>query len=249
MVTTQLSDGIATVKLNRAEKLNALRAQDKAALARAIRDLSGQDDVGGIMLTGEGTRAFCAGSDIDEMRRFGAQEMHDMLGAERAMYLSVLESPKPVVAAVNGYALGAGAILAMVADYSIAASTAQFGTPELSIGVAAPLEGLMLPFLVGVARARELFYLAERIDAETAERAGLINVVAPPDELLDRARSIAGRIASLPSTGFSVQKRLLNRLLSTGDLEATITESHYATSLQFAEPATGEAMSRFLGRA
>jgi enoyl-CoA hydratase len=248
MITHSVADGIATVTIRRSEKLNCLRAQDKRALADQIDELGERADVDAMVVTGDGDRAFCVGSDIDEMRHFGITEMHAMLADERAMYVSVLRSPKPVVAAVNGYALGAGLILSMVTDYSVASTTAQFGAPELSIGVAAPLEGLMLPYLVGLARARELFYLCERLDAGTARNMGLINGTAEPGELRQRAAAIARRIGSLPSDGFRVQKALLYRLISSGDLDAAITESHYATSMQFADSATGEAMSRFLGR-
>lgn len=248
MISHELQDDIATVTIRRPEKLNSLRAQDKRAVATQIDELGKRTDVDAIIVTGEGDRSFCAGSDIDEMRHFGAAEMHGMLADERAMYVAALRSPKPVIAAVNGYALGAGLILAMSADYSVAATTAKLGTPELSIGVAAPLEGLLLPYLVGLSRARELFYLCTRVDAERATEMGLVNETVPPEDLHARAQEVARRIGSLPSTGFRVQKALLYRLISSGDLDAVITESHFATAMQFAEPNTGEAMTRFLGR-
>jgi enoyl-CoA hydratase/carnithine racemase len=246
VISRALIDRIAVVSISRAEKLNSLRARDKRALADEIESLSTNGDVRAIVVTGEGDRAFCAGSDIDEMRHFVVAEMYSMLADERAMYLSVLRSPKPVVAAINGYALGAGLILGMVADYSVAATTAQLGTPELTIGVAAPLEGLLLPSLVGLARARELFYLGERIDAEQAQRIGLVNTLAPTNQVVKDASAIASRLAELPGDGFRTQKRLLSRLLSTGDLEGAIVESHYATSLQFGGDATARAMDEFL---
>jgi enoyl-CoA hydratase/carnithine racemase len=226
MITQDVEDRIATVTIRRPEKLNSLRAEDKQAIATHIAELSDRSDVDAIVLTGDGDRAFCAGSDINQMRHFGVGEMHTMLAAERAMYVAALRAPKPVVAAVNGYALGAGMILTMATDYSVAAATAQFGTPELSIGVAAPLEGLLLPALVGLARARELFYLGKRVDAETAQGMGLINEVVPPEDLHTRATEVATQIGSLPSDGFRVQKSLLYRLVSNGDLEGAIVESH-----------------------
>lgn len=241
-------DGTALVSINRAEKANALRARDKRELAAAIESLGGDPDVRAIVVAGQGGRAFCAGTDIEEMRHFGVSEMHAMLGDERAMYASVLESPKPVIAAVNGFALGTGLVLAMVADYSIAATTAQLGTPELTIGVAVPLHGLLLPYLVGLNRARELLYTGERVSGEQAHRIGLVTAVAPADQVLERATAVAQRIGSLPADGFRVEKQLVNRLLTTGDLDRVIVESRYATSLQFGEDATGRAMAEFLGR-
>ena len=242
-----IDDGTAIVTINRAEKANALRASDKREMAATIESLGVDPAVRAIVVVGQGERAFCAGTDIEEMRHFGVPEMHAMLADERAMYVSLLESPKPVVAAVNGYALGSGLLLVMVADYSVAAATAQLGTPELTIGVAVPLEGFLLPSIVGLARAREIFYLGERIGAEDAHRIGLVNAVAPPDQVLERATAVARRIGDLPADGFRVQKRLLNRLLSTGDLERVIVESRYAVSLQFGEDSTARAMAEFLG--
>jgi enoyl-CoA hydratase len=247
-IATAVSNGTATVSIGRPSKANSLRARDKRALADEITSLGSRADVRAIVITGEGDRAFCAGSDINEMRHFGVPEMYDMLADERAMYVSVLQSPKPVVAAVNGHALGAGLILSMVTDYSVAATTARLGTPELTIGVAAPLEGLLLPALVGLTRARELFYLGQPVGAEEAHRIGLVNAVAPTEEVVARAIDIAERIAGLPGDGFRVQKSVLNVLLSSGDLERAIVESHYATSQQFSDGETGQAMTAFLGR-
>lgn len=162
------------------------------------------------------------------------------------MYVAALKSSKPIVAAVNGYALGAGLILVMVCDYAVASTTARFGAPELTIGVAAPLEGLLLPWIVGLGRARAMFFTGKQIDAYEAAQIGLVHEVAEPDSCLRRTVEVALEIARLPSDGFQIQKRLLYRLVSEGDLESVIEASHYATSLQFARQDTAEAMERFL---
>jgi enoyl-CoA hydratase/carnithine racemase len=198
------------------------------------------------VVTGQGERAFCAGSDIDEMLTFDAVAMHRMLEAERAMYLAALEATKPVVGAVNGHALGAGMILVMSCDYAVASSSASFGTPELTIGVAAPLEGFLLPWIVGLGRARAMFFTGRRMDAEEAVQVGLVHEVTEPMACVSRAIEAAHEIASLPSNAFSIQKSLLRRLIYSGDLETVIDASHHATSLQFARRETSEALGRFL---
>lgn len=239
-------DGLARITINRPEKSNALTAADKIALARAVEEAASAEDVLCLLLTGSGNRAFCAGSDIQEMQDFSTAEMYRMLGAERRMYRAIIESPKPVVAAVNGHALGAGAILVMCCDYAVAAEHAQFGTPELTIGVAAPLEGLLLPWLVGLGKARAMYFRAERLTADDAVEFGLIHEAVPSEECGTRAAAVAKEIGALPGRGFSVQKRTLNLLLHSGNLEAAIQASHEATAAQFAELETGSAMRHFL---
>jgi len=247
-VASTLSGRVAVLTIDRAGKANSLPEAAKAAVAAAVERWREDADAEAIVITGEGGQAFCAGSDINEMRRFGMVEMDRMLGTERRMYLSVLSCPKPVVAAVNGFALGAGLILAMSCDYTVAAPHAVFGAPELTIGVAAPLEGFLLPYFVGLARARAMFYTGARLSADEAVAVGLVNEVAPADMLVARAVEVARAAAQLPGSGFRVQKALLHRLLSTGDLETVIRESHLLTARQFAGPETGEAMRQFLER-
>ncbi len=248
MIGVRVEDRVAIVSIQRPEKANALTEAGKRKIAAEIRRLTGQDDVDALVLTGEGNRAFCAGSDIAEMRTFNPDDMYRMLGAERDMYREALSSPKPVVAAVNGFALGAGLILVMACDYVVAAETARFGTPELTIGVAAPLEGFLLPWIVGMGHARRLFYTGCHLDAAEAQHLGLVHEVSEPETCLQRAIQAAREIAALPGTGFKVQKALLHRLVSTGSLDAIIEASRYATSLQFADRTTTDSLHRFLSR-
>lgn len=249
-VRTRLSAApcVAMLELHRPEKANALRVEDKRAVADMVTSLGTDRDIRAIVIAGAGGRSFCAGSDIGEMQAFSPREMFEMLAAERAMYRAVLDSPKPIVAAVNGHALGAGMILAMSCDYVVASASAQFGTPELTIGVAAPLEGFLLPWVVGLGRARAMFFTGEAIAANEAHHAGLAQEIAPADECVSRAVAVAGRMADLPGRAFSIQKRLLNLLVTTGNLTAVIEASHHATAAQFADSATSEAMRAFLDR-
>lgn len=248
MIGSRIENGVAIVTIERAEKANALPEDGKRALAEEITRMSEQEGVDAVVVTGRGNRAFCAGSDVAEMQGFDPTTMYRMLGAERDMYLAALSSPKPVVAAVNGFALGAGLILVMSCDYAVAATTARLGTPELTIGVAAPLEGFLLPWVIGLGHARRLFYTGHQLDATEAAALGLVQEVTEPQDVVNRAVEVAKEIGALPGAGFRVQKALLHRLVSTGDLESVIEASRYATSLQFADGATSETMKKFLTR-
>lgn len=246
MIHTSASDGIATITINRPEKANALPQSAKAELAGAISSAVERADVEAVVLTGRGDRAFCAGTDVAEMQGFDAVAMREMLAAERSMYLAALRPAKPVVAAVNGSALGAGLILVMCCDYAVASESARFGAPELTLGVAAPLEGLLLPWIVGLGHAKAMFYTGRQLPAGEAFRVGLVHEVVEPDRCVARALEVAGVVARLPGDGFAIQKRLLYRLISTGHLDAVIEESHLATSLQFASDEVREGIARFL---
>lgn len=248
MIRLDVDKDVATITITRADKANALPEDGKRELAATIVAAGQRPDVAGLVLTGAGDRSFCAGSDIAEMASFDSKAMHRMLGVERDMYLAALSCPKPVVAAVNGFALGAGCILVMACDYAIAATTSRFGTPELTIGVAAPLEGLLLPWIVGLGHARRLFYTGHQLDASEAARLGLVHEVTEPERCRARAVEVAREIAALPGASFRIQKELLHQLVSTGNLEAVVQSSRSAASLQFADDATTGSMRRFLSR-
>lgn len=248
MIRSQITDGVALITIARPEKANSLPEAGKRSLALEIENAGRRDDVRALVLTGEGERSFCGGSDIVEMKGFDASAMYRMLSAERAMYLAALRIPKPIVAAVNGYALGAGLILTMVCDYAVASPTARFGAPELTLGVAAPLEGFLLPWIVGFGRARALFYTGKHIQADEALEMGLVQELVEQSSCRARAAEVALQIAELPSDAFPVQKRLLYRLVSTGNMDAVIEESHYATAFQFTRPDTAQGIELFLSR-
>jgi enoyl-CoA hydratase/carnithine racemase len=248
LIRLDVEDGVAMITIDRAEKANALTEAGKRQLADMISTAGQRGDVSALVLTGAGTRCFCAGSDVAEMQSFDSEAMYRMLGAERSMYRASLSCSKPVVAAVNGFALGAGCILVMTCDYAVAAETARFGTPELTIGVSAPLEGFLLPLIVGLGHARRLFYTGQQLDAAEANRLGLVQEVIGFEECRPRAVAVAKEIASLPGESFRVQKTLLLELISSGNLDTIIEASRFATSLQFADPTTAGALRQSLSR-
>lgn len=248
MIRLDIEDRVAIITIDRAEKANALTEAGKRELADVIFAAGQRQEVGALVLTGAGNRCFCAGSDVAEMQNFNSEAMYRMLGAERSMYRASLSCSKPVVAAVNGFALGAGCILVMTCDYAVAADTARFGTPELTIGVSAPLEGFLLPLIVGLGHARRLFYTGQQLDPTEANRLGLVQEVIGFNECRSRAIAVAKEIASLPGESFRVQKTLLLELISSGSLGTIIEASRFATSLQFANRVTAEALRNSLSR-
>lgn len=182
-----VDDRVATLTVNRPDKLNALNAATIGELDRAIDELRSRNDVGGIIVTGA-QRAFVAGADITELARQSPAD--GRLRAERGqtVFSKFETSPKPVIAAVNGFALGGGCELAMACHVRIASEAAKFGQPEVKLGLIPGYGGTQrLPRLVGRGRAMQLLLTGELIDAQEAFRIGLVNRVVAADELLPAA--------------------------------------------------------------
>ena len=175
---------VATLTVNRPDKLNALNGATIAELDRAIDELRARDDVGGIIVTGA-QRAFVAGADIGELSRLSPAEARAMALRGQAVFSKFEDSPKPVIAAVNGFALGGGCELALACHVRLAADGAKFGQPEVKLGTIPGYGGTQrLPRLIGRGRALQLLLTGELIDAQEAYRIGLVNRVVPLAELL-----------------------------------------------------------------
>ncbi len=191
------SDGIALVTINRPEKHNALNQQVLTELDRCFRQARQDDDVKGVVLTGAGDKSFCAGADVQQFTELDAYSGHRFALYGQAVFNRIEEMPKPVVAAVNGYALGGGFELAMACHLRVAADHAVFGLPEVSLGLIPGFGGTQrLPRLVGRGLAAELILTAERINARRAFEIGLVNRVVPIEHLLDSARELVRAIIS-----------------------------------------------------
>jgi enoyl-CoA hydratase len=183
-----VADRIATITVNRPDKLNALSDATIAELGQAIDAARGDDQVGGVILTGAG-RAFVAGADISELANQSPLDARRRALAGQAVFRRFETSPKPVIAAVNGFALGGGCELAMACHVRLAAEGAKFGQPEVKLGTLPGFGGTQrLPRLVGKGRALQLLLTGEMIDAAEAYRIGLVNRVVPAAELLDTTR-------------------------------------------------------------
>jgi len=184
-----VQDRVAVLSVNRPDKLNALNEQTIRELGEAFDELTGRDDVGGMILTGVGEKAFVAGADIAELSTMGPVDGIDVSRLGQQVFRRIELSRKPVIAAVNGFALGGGCELALACHLRIASDNAQFGLPEVKLGIIPGYGGtLRLPRIVGKGRALELMLTAQFIKADEAYRIGLANKVVPQAELMDTAR-------------------------------------------------------------
>ncbi len=183
-LTLAIADRVATITVNRPDKLNALNDATIRELGEAIDQLVDDSGVGGIILTGAG-RAFVAGADISELAGQSPQRAKERSAAGQAIFGRFESSPKPVIAAVNGFALGGGCELAMACHMRVASDAARFGQPEAKLGLAPGYGGTQrLPRLVGKGVALQLLLTGEMIDATEAHRIGLVNKVVPATELI-----------------------------------------------------------------
>jgi enoyl-CoA hydratase len=186
-----LRDGIATVTINRPDKLNALNDTVITELGEAVAVIEGDQAVRGVILTGAGPKAFVAGADIAELSRQGPLDGRARALVGQAVFRRLERLGKPVIAAVNGFALGGGCELAMACHLRIASDRAKFGQPEVKLGIGPGYGGTVrLPRLVGRGRALELLLTGEVIDAQEAYRIGLVNRVVPGDRLLAEAEAL-----------------------------------------------------------
>ncbi|HUX26123.1 MAG TPA: enoyl-CoA hydratase/isomerase family protein [Burkholderiales bacterium] len=207
----EIKDGVAEIRFNRPQRLNAVIQQLYEELNVALGLAEADQNARVVLLTGEG-RAFCVGADL-KAHKVGrtAFERRQYLQGEQTVCKRLLQLKRPVVAAVNGYALGAGAELAIASDFLLMAENAQIGLPEISLGTF--LGGgvtALLPRLVGLAKARELVFLGERIKGAEAVRIGLANRSFPDAGFLDAARAFARRVAGKAPIAMQLAKEQLN---------------------------------------
>ncbi len=196
ILRVEVAERIATLTINRPDKLNALNDAVIRALGAAIDECAARDDVAAVILTGAG-RAFVAGADIAELHAATPVQAQRISVLGQQVFRRFETSPKPTIAAVNGFALGGGCELAMACHVRIASETAKFGQPEVKLGLGPGYGGTQrLPRLVGKGRALELLLGAGMIDAAEACRIGLVNRVVPAAELLDAARQLAATFAA-----------------------------------------------------
>ena len=190
------AEGVAVLTVNRPDKLNALNTQVLADMDRAIRQARSDDAVRGVVLTGAGEKSFVAGADIQQFPALDALDGHRFALRGQHVFNRIEELPKPVVAAVNGFALGGGCELALACHLRVAAETASFGQPEVNLGIIPGYGGTQrLPRLVGRGLATELILTGNRISAQRAYEIGLVNRVVPSNELLETAKGFVRTIA------------------------------------------------------
>ncbi|WP_425040047.1 enoyl-CoA hydratase [Primorskyibacter sp. S187A] len=243
-IIVDVDDHVATITLNRPDALNALNSQLLGELAHALDDAGENQKVRCIVLTGS-AKAFAAGADIKEMseKSFVEAFRSDLFSAEHE---AVMRVRKPVIAAVSGYALGGGCELAMMCDFIIASDTAKFGQPEINLGVVAGIGGTQrLTRLVGKAKSMDMHLTGRFMDAEEAERAGLVSRIVPAKKLLEEAHSAAKKIAEKSMVTTMAVKEAVNRAEETTLREGILFEKRLFHAM-FATEDQSEGMSAFL---
>ena len=227
-LTFDLTDGVARVTVNRPDKLNALNAIVIAELGDAVTRIETDSAVRGVVVTGAGTKAFVAGADINELTEQGVTGGRTRALIGQQVFRRLERCGKPVIAAVNGFALGGGCELAMACHLRVASENAKFGQPEVKLGIAPGYGGTVrLPRLVGKARALELLLTGDMIDAEEARRIGLVNRVVPADRLLDEAE---GMLRTILANGPLAVRACLEAVDAGSDMtidQALLLEASY----------------------
>ncbi len=209
-IQVQVEDRLAIVTINRPEVRNALNSQVVRELAAAFESLSADDRVGAIVLTGAGDKAFVAGADIKEMVGKSGLEMQAFSELGRRLGDAMEGCPKPILAAINGYALGGGCEIAMACDIRLASENAKIGQAEINVGIIPGFGGSQrLPRLVGPGWAAQMVLTGEAVDAATAERIGLVNRVVPQDRLLEETKALARKILEKSPVAVSLAKACL----------------------------------------
>ena len=238
-VTFEIEGGVALITIDRPEALNALDVQTLRALRAHLREVRDRPDVRVAVLTGSGTRAFCAGADLKDTRTsavtypeamFQAPECAADLGLYiRLMDLTDLQCHKPLIAAVNGHCLGAGLEIALQCDVRLASTEATFGLPEVRVGSIPAVSGLhRLLKAVPSAMAMQMVLTGERIDATDAARIGLVSEAVPPARLLERALALANKIAENAPLAVQAVKKLSRQTAHLSETDAqAVTELYW----------------------
>ncbi len=256
LVRLEVEDGIATIRLDR-PPMNALNVAMQEELRAVAAEVGARTDIASVVLYG-GEKVFAAGADVKEMATMSYADMVARSGALQSSFTAVARIPKPVIAAVTGYALGGGCELALCADLRVCADDAKLGQPEILLGVIPGAGGTQrLPRLVGPARAKEIVFTGRFVDADEALRIGLVDRVVPAEEVYAAARKLAARFVGGPALALRAAKEAVDRGLET-DLDTGLeiermqfaalfaTEDRVAGMTSFAEHGPGKAT--FSGR-
>ncbi|MBU0492195.1 MAG: enoyl-CoA hydratase/isomerase family protein [Chloroflexi bacterium] len=241
--------GVGIITFNRPKALNALSRATVAELSAAIDELNADETVGAIVITGAGDRAFVAGADIGEFNDIASAQMAAEFARKGQAVLDKIEAlPKPVLMAINGFALGGGCELAMAGDIRIAADTAKLGQPEINLGLIPGYGGTQrLPRLVGRGMAKYLVLSGDMIDAAEAHRIGLVDFVVPAGELMEFTLKLAHKLAGKAPIALNLAKRAINEGLA-GSLADGLLHEADLFGLVFATEDRVEGVSAFLSK-
>jgi enoyl-CoA hydratase/carnithine racemase len=247
VVEVETKGDVALITLNRPEKLNAINGDVLDGLLDAIELIGRTDGIGAAVLTGRG-RAFSAGGDIKAMSDADEHEFADTISRYMRVSTAFRACPKPIIAAIHGYALAGGFELALMCDVRFAATGTQFGLPDTPLGLS-PTSGMtyVLPRVIGLGRAMYLTLWADNIDAEEAERIGFVSRVIEPVALLAEAEAFAHRISAYPRVGVAWTKRGFLQALD-GPFEAATRSEEEGELACFRSPDTRERFREFVDR-
>ena len=213
-VALEVADGVATIRIDR-PPVNALNTQVQEELREVAAECERRDDIRAVILWG-GEKVFVAGADVKEFHTMSAQDMQRRAGALSSSLDAVAQLPKPVIAAVTGYALGGGCELALAADFRISADTAKWGQPEILLGVIPGAGGTQrLARLIGPAKAKDLIFTGRFVDAAEALQLGLVDVVVGADEVYPTAQAMAAKFARGPALALRAAKLAIDGGLQT----------------------------------
>jgi enoyl-CoA hydratase len=240
------ADAIGLLTIDRPKSLNALNPDTLREILRCLRDIRRTGTLRALIVTGAGDKAFVAGADIAAMRAMSVIEAKEMARLGQRVTSALEDLALPVVAAVNGFALGGGMELAMACDLVVASEKARFGQPEINLGIIPGFGGTQrLARRVGAPRAREMIYGGEMIDAETARLWGLVNRVVKPEALLPEARKLAATLAAKPPIALGQAKLAIGHGLDV-DLESGLRLEAEAFAVTFSTEDRSEGMDAFL---
>ena len=238
-------DGIATITLNR-PPMNPLNTQVYQELIQAIDDIQVDPSVKAVIITGAGEKAMAAGADILEMANLTPVEVYTFCHNIMVAFSKIENLGKPVIAAINGFCLGGGTELTLTCDFRIAADTAKFGLPEINLGIIPGTGGTQrLPRLIGIAKAKELIFLGDIIDATTALTIGLVNKVVPLSSLMEEAVKLAKKLATKPAVAMKMAKASINTGMNL-DITSALTLEIQNVILAFASDDSKEGMTAFM---
>lgn len=242
---TEIGEKIGIVKINRPDVLNAVNIETILEIEDVMHDYCQRDEVQVVIITGEG-KSFISGSDISRLKEMDSLKAREYSSTGQRVLTLIENEEIPVIAAVNGFALGSGCELAMACDIRIASEKAKFGQPEVKLGLIPGHAGTQrLARLVGVGKAKELIFSGDIINAQEALRIGLVNAVYPSDTLLEEAKNIARKILSVGPTAVRLAKTVINKGMDSPMATAQAYEME-AFSILFSTGEAKEGMQAFL---
>lgn len=219
-ITVEQRDDIAIVTLNRPQAMNAVNSQLRTEMISAMGAVNKDPAIRAVVLTGAGDRAFCAGQDLSEAVQYDIDDIDAWLGQQHAMYQSIRDLDKPVVAAWNGVAAGAGFQIGLCADLRVAYPEMKLGQPEIRAGLASIVGSYMMTLHVGMSQNLQLSLTGDLIDAKRGYEIGLVNYLIAKEQVLEKSLSVAHHLAALPATAMCLTKRRFRALTQAGFDEA-----------------------------